>query len=192
MFTGITQPSKIEKIKKSGSKFLICVKRPSKFKTKVGDSVNINGVCSTVIKETHGKICFEYMEETLKKTNAGDWKKGDIVNIEHSLGMQDLLGGHLIGGHIECLGEVKKMEKKAKSRILHIEYPKKYYKYIVTKGSVSINGVSLTVIEDKKGKLSVSLVDHTIKTTNLGKLKKHDKVNLEFDLIAKYLEKIYG
>ncbi|MFH1536558.1 MAG: riboflavin synthase [Patescibacteria group bacterium] len=181
MFTGIVQKSSIESI----SKNQVCIKKP-KFKIKLGDSININGICSTVEKITKNYFCVSYMEETLKLTTAKNWKIKDDINIEKSLTLNDLVGGHLVSGHIDCTGIIKNITKNQNSLILKIDYPKIYKKYIIKKGSISINGVSLTIIDD----LSVSLVEHTIKNTNLKNLKKGSRVNLEFDLIAKYLAKL--
>lgn len=192
MFTGLTQPTQITKILKSKSNFLVCVKKPKKLKIKIGDSINLNGICSTIIKFSKTDICFEYIDETLKKTTAPKWKKGENINLETSLKASNLLGGHLVSGHIECVGIINKIIKNPRGKKLYLKYPPKYNKYIISKGSIAINGVSLTVIDDKKGEFSVSLIAHTIKNTNLGSLKKNDKVNLEFDIFAKYLEKLHA
>lgn len=192
MFTGLVQKSKIFSIQKNPDKFLVCIKKPAKFKTKLGDSISINGICSTVIKQTKTSFCVEYMEETLKKANVSFWKKNNAVNVEPSLKLQDLLGGHFVSGHIDCIGNITNIQRKPKSKLLEVKFPQKFNKYIIEKGSIALDGVSLTVFNVKPNNFKVSLIDHTLKSTNLNNLIKGDQVNLEFDLIAKYLEKING
>lgn len=156
-----------------------------------GDSIDVNGICSTVVRSGR-ELCFEYMEETLERTTADSWKIGDIANIEPSLALDGLVQGHLVQGHVDAVGRVSRIEKRPKSAVAWIAYDGKFGKYVASKGSVCVNGVSLTVVADEPGEFSFSLVRHTIENSNLGKLKKGDKVNLEFDIIAKYLEKLHG
>lgn len=185
MFSGISQYlSSIKKIKKAKNLLIIDITKPKKLKIKKGDSISIDGVCSTIIKISKVFFQVEYMPETIKITKP--LKINDPVNLETSLKLNDLLGGHLISGHVDCTGIVKNINKKT----FTFSFPKKFKKYLINKGSIAINGISLTTNYLLPTNFQVSLIPYTIKHTNLSALKKGSKVNLEFDQIAKYVEKI--
>lgn len=185
MFSGISQNlSCIEKIKREKDLLIFHIKKPVALKIKKGDSINIDGVCSTVSKIGRDFFQVEYMSETVNITKP--IKAGDFVNLESSLKINDLLGGHMVSGHIDCTGIVKNVKKEK----LVISFPKKFSKYIINKGSVTVNGISLTAHHLLRTTFQVSLIPYTLKHTNLSKLKKGSKVNLEFDQFAKYVEKI--
>ncbi|MBU0671148.1 riboflavin synthase, partial [Patescibacteria group bacterium] len=171
MFTGLVQPTKILSIEKHPEKYLVCLAKPRNFKIKIGDSINIDGICSTVIKQTNKYFCVEYMEETLKKTTSSTWGKNNLVNIEPSLKANDLLGGHFVSGHIDCTGKIIRFKKKEKSTLMEVKFPKEFNKFLIEKGSIALNGISLTVFDVKNNKFQVSLINHTLKSTNLDKLK---------------------
>ncbi len=190
MFSGITEiKMPIKKIANQKGNLLAEIKKPLKWKLKVGESVLVDGICSTIIK-TGANFKVEYMPETLSKTNIGERKIGDNVNLERSLKLNDLLSGHLVTGHIDLTGRVKKIKNSGNSKVIEFSVDKKFAKYLVNKGSVAVNGVSLTVVKAGNNSFSVSLIPHTLKITNLGGLKIGDTVNLEFDVIAKYLERL--
>ena len=185
MFSGISKYlSSVEKIKKQKDLLIFSIKKPAGLKIKKGDSISIDGVCSTVSKIGRDFFQIEYMPETVKITKP--IKVGDFVNLESSLKINDLLGGHLVSGHVDCTGTVKNINKEK----LIISFPKNFFKYIINKGSITVNGISLTSYNLHLNAFEVSLIPYTLKNTNLSKLKKGSKVNLEFDQIAKYVEKI--
>lgn len=144
-----------------------------------GDSVAVNGVCLTVNNEG----AFDLMEETLKCSNLGELQVGDKVNLEEALEFGGKLDGHLVAGHVDFVGEV--LEEG-----LRVSFPDEYAKFLAIKGSITINGVSLTVSGLSESWFEVSLVDFTLKNTNLGDLKEGDKVNIEVDLIARYIQRM--
>jgi riboflavin synthase len=189
MFTGIIKSqSGISRTSEEGKSRAVWVSTPSGWKLKEGDSVSVDGICSTVKRVRGNSFEVEYMPETLKKTTAALFKKGAVVNLELPLRANDRLDGHLVQGHVDTTGEVKEAKKAGKSVILKVGFPKEYGKFISQKGSVAVNGVSLTVVETGAGWFTVSLVSYTLKHTNLGKLKKGDKVNVEVDVLARYME----
>lgn len=187
MFSGIIQSLEpIIALKKNQGNLVVRIKKPNFFNLKIGDSVSVNGVCSTVIKQNKKSFAVEYMPETLKKTNFINLAVNQKVNLEPSLKMQDYISGHLVTGHVDCVGVVDAVETRHASS-LQIKYPKQYRKFLIEKGSMAINGIALTVFDIQHAFFSVALIPHTFKNTNLQNLRKGDKVNLEFDLIGKYL-----
>lgn len=189
MFSGLIQyQGEIAQKKKSS----INVQVPS-MKTKLGDSIAVNGICLTVTKQKKvGRkldLEFDVSEETLIKTTLGGWKIGQIVNIEPSLKLSDLMGGHMVQGHVDGVGKLVKVVDQTSSREIWFKGPKEILKYIVPKGSITVNGVSLTAVKVTKKGFSVALIPVTWKHTDLGQLKPGDSVNLEADIIAKYVER---
>jgi riboflavin synthase len=132
----------------------------------------------------------EYMPETLVKTTVGSYKKGVVVNLERSLKMSDLLDGHIVQGHVDCVGKIVNVKAAGESKVMKISVPVKFKKFIAPKGSVAIDGISLTVVDTGKDWLAVSLVSYTLENTNLRILKIGDKVNIETDVLAKYVYNI--
>ncbi len=191
MFTGIIKKlSTVEKVfRKKGSLF-VAIKIPKDWKVWVGESISINGVCSTVNKLGKETFTVEYMPETIKKTTAGKFKKGTLVNLEKSLKLSDLVDGHLVQGHVDCRGEVRSVNYESGSKILKIRVPQKFMKFIAEKGSIAIDGISLTVVDTGKNWFTVSLVSYTLDNTNLGSIKVGEEVNIETDVLAKYLNKL--
>lgn len=187
MFTGIiTETGKTLKIKKGKKAWTFTIQTKSILKDKkIGDSIAINGACVTITGIKGKNFNFDAIPETLKLTNLRDLKKGSKVNLEPSLKLNQSLDGHFVQGHIDETGTVMSFKKEK----LTIKFPQKLAKYLAFKGSVAINGVSLTISDLKKDTFSVELIPHTLKMTNLGELKKGDKVNLEIDMIARYLER---
>ncbi|GFN40980.1 MAG: riboflavin synthase [Marine Group I thaumarchaeote] len=156
---------------------------------KMGQSVALNGVCLTVTKLSKHLGRFEMIDETTKKTDLGNLKIGSIVNIERSLKAGDRLEGHFVLGHVDGVGIIKKILKKPKEVQVWFEVPKKLAKYIVKKGSIAIDGISLTVVDVKKNLVAVSFIPHTIQVTNFKTKKVGDKVNIETDILGKYILK---
>lgn len=190
MFTGIVQELGIVKnIKKSKNFTVFTIETKNILKGKKGgQSIAVNGACMTIKKITGKFFEFDAMTETLNKTNFGSFKKGSLVNLEPALKLSQEIDGHIVQGHTDTTAEVENLKQKNKRTVLKIQTPKSLKKYITLKGSICINGVSLTISNLDKESFSVDLIPLTMKKTNLGILKKGDKVNLEADIIAKYLE----
>lgn len=189
MFTGIIKKtSKVKNIRLSGGGLVVEVQNNLR-KIKLGESISVNGVCSTV-KNAGKNISFEYMPETLKLSNIGSLKKGDMVNIEQSMRMTDRLDGHIVLGHIDGKGEVLNITTEGNSEVFEIKIPAKdFMKLLVYKGSVAVEGISLTVAKVLRSSFVVKIIPYTFKHTNLKDKKKGDFVNLEFDILAKYANK---
>ena len=155
---------------------------------KIGSSIAVNGCCLTVVECSPAKTFkVQVTEETLKKTNFLNLKSGLKVNLESSLKLGETIDGHLVSGHIDTVGEVSDICSSGENKILKISYSSEYGKYIAPKGSISVNGVSLTIIESKNDKFDFTLIPFTRDNTNLGLLKAGDLVNLEIDLISRYV-----
>ena len=194
MFTGIVEGigkvSKISKITKNRSAIEMTIDLGKQVKgLKIGQSVALNGVCLTATKISKSKCIFEMIEETTKKTDLGNLKVGGVVNIERSLKAGDRLEGHFVLGHVDGVAIIKKILKKPKEVQVYFEVPKNLAKYIVKKGSITIDGISLTVVDIKKTLAYVSLIPHTIEITNFHTKKVGDKVNIETDILGKYILK---
>jgi len=152
----------------------------------IGDSVAINGVCLTATHISKNHAEFEMIDETLKKTNLGMIKSGDKVNIERSLKVGERMEGHFVLGHIDGTGKIIKIEKLSKEIKFWIELPKDLARFVVKKGSITVDGISLTLVDVLKNKISICIIPHTMKITNLGSKKIGDKVNIETDILGKY------
>jgi riboflavin synthase len=156
----------------------------------LGESIAINGVCLTVIESKSGWATFQLAPETLRKSNLGNLFPGDQVNLERALRMGDRLGGHWVQGHVDDVGQLLQREPDGDWEKFVFEMPTELARYLVAKGSITINGVSLTVVDADEDSFSVALIPHTLAITNLGLLKAGDMVNLEVDILAKYVEKM--
>jgi riboflavin synthase len=191
MFTGIIRNTGTVKIleDKKGLK-VIGFQSALSSRLKKGGSIAVDGCCLTVTSCTKNSFKAEVMAETLKKTVIGKYKKGSAVNLEMPLKLGESLDGHLVQGHVDFSGTVKSVKKNGESREIEITFPKDLSKYFALKGSVTVNGVSLTVSMLNAESFEVSLIPQTIKSTNLGMLKKGDFVNIEVDLIGRYLESL--
>jgi len=181
MFTGIVQAvGRIEKLKPlqiSSGRLLLADVR-------IGDSVCVQGCCLTVVKKAKSRLWFDVSKETLRVTAGLD--RPGRVNLEKSLGLGDKLGGHLVTGHVDGVARLIGVKKS----VYTFEAPKKLARYVARKGSICIDGVSLTVNRVKGRTFEVNLIPHTLKVTTLGRLAKGDPVNLEVDLIARYVERL--
>ena len=156
---------------------------------KIGQSVAINGVCLSATKISNNNCVFEMIDETTKKTDLGNVKAGSTVNIERSLKVGDRLEGHFVLGHIDGVATITKIEKKPKEVKIWFKIPKKLTKYVVKKGSIALDGISLTLVDVKKDIASVCLIPHTINVTNFKSKKIGDKLNIETDVLGKYILK---
>ncbi len=191
MFTGIIQSigiiKKIESLKKD-ARITVALK-PNKMKANnLGDSISINGICLTIQKKHKNQIIFHVSAETLNRTIP--FTEESRVNIERALLYNGKVGGHFVTGHIDGIGKIASIKINSQCWILDIKPPKKLLKFIAEKGSIAINGVSLTVNSIKENKFKVNIIPFTLKETNLGNLTQGNEVNIEIDLIARYLENI--
>jgi riboflavin synthase len=185
MFTGIVE--EVGKVVSTQAGRLVIAARETLKDVKPGGSVAVNGVCLTVTDFTATSFAFDVMAETLKRTNLGRLKSGDKVNLERPLGLGGEVGGHLVQGHIDDTGKVVAIAPEGES-IARFEAPPGVMRYVVPRGFIAVDGISLTVTEIQSNSFQVSLVDFTLKHTNLDGRKAGDRVNLEVDIIAKYVE----
>lgn len=193
MFTGIIQSiGKVIDKKELSGDFRFTVKTFFKAheKIKLGDSIAMDGVCLTVTEKHLDEVVLDVSIETVNKTTVGQWQIGSQLNLEPAMTLQDQLGGHIVSGHVDAIGRCLSREPSARSEIFEFEIPHELIKFVVTKGSITINGVSLTVNTIDSNRLTVNLVPHTMEHTNLGLLKPNQTVNIEVDTIARYVEKM--
>jgi riboflavin synthase len=156
----------------------------------LGESISVNGVCLTVISQTAQEFAFQAGPETLNKTNLGLLKVGDPVNLERALRVGDALGGHFVTGHIDTVGKIREQIPSGEWQTYWFDIPEEFDSLIVQKGSIAIDGVSLTVVDAEPSRISVMLIPHTLANTTLGSKHVGDVVNLEFDLLAKHVQKL--
>jgi len=190
MFNGIIKKTgSINKIIKNKNSYSIEVKSNMKFnKNEIGSSISCSGACLTLEKFHNNIMKFYLSKETLNRTNFKSIKKGDNVNLEKSLKYGDRISGHYVQGHVDTTLEIYKIKKIGKSWVIAINFPKKYKRYLIPKASVAINGVSLTISKILNNRLEISIIPKTLSLTNLIFLKKKDLVNVEFDILSKYIK----
>lgn len=153
----------------------------------IDQSISINGVCHTVTAHNTATFTVQSVEETLRKTAIGKLAEGDTVNLERSIKPSQLLDGHLVQGHVDATGTVKNIEKEGTDRLFTIEYPDEYKDLIVGRGSIAIDGISLTVASESDNQFTVAVIPYTYEHTNLYDKEEGDTVNLEFDILGKYV-----
>jgi riboflavin synthase len=158
----------------------------------LGESIAVNGVCLTVAGGGDRAFVANISEETARRTSLGDLSSGQPVNLERAMSSGGRFGGHIVQGHVDGVGKVKQVEELAGSVEMSFDLPAELERYLVVKGSVTVEGVSLTVANLGKGEFSVSLIPHTLASTTLGSRKPGDRVNLEVDVLAKYVERLLG
>src|SRR4051812_25805969 len=156
----------------------------------LGESVAVNGACLTVVSFDETDFAFEVGFETLAKTNLGQLRPGDRVNLERALRVGDRLGGHFVSGHVDCTGRVLERVPTGEYELIWFGFPAEFGELMVPKGSVAVDGISLTLVDVRADRFSVMLIPHTLAHTTLGGRKPGDAVNLEFDLLAKHLRKL--
>jgi riboflavin synthase len=188
MFTGIVE--EIGTVREIGRDLLGVEAHEVLEGTKVGNSIAVNGVCLTVVSLESGRLTANVMPETLRRTNLGGLRYGDKVNLERALIPGGRLGGHFVQGHVEDTGMIMSMTSEQTARIMRISAPRGLMSYIVAKGFVAIDGVSLTVTDLDDSSFFVSLVAHTVGHTTLENKRPGDVVNLETDILAKYVENL--
>lgn len=154
---------------------------------KIDQSISINGVCHTVTACDEESFSVQSVDETLRKTSIGDLKEGMPVNLERSLRPDQLLDGHLVQGHVDGTGTITEIQKEGTDYLFTIEYPEEFTQLIVGRGSICIDGISLTVAREEDNRFTVAIIPYTYEHTNLNALGKGDRINLEFDIIGKYV-----
>jgi riboflavin synthase len=156
----------------------------------VGDSVNVNGTCLTATRILKGIAYFEAVKETMKRTSLGMLKVGDLVNLERSLKINDRIEGHIVLGHIDGVGKIEDIVKIPSETKIWINVRKDIAKFLVPKGSVALDGISFTIVDMLKSKFSIALVPHTLAVTTFKNKRKGDKVNIEIDILSKYVARL--
>ncbi|HOQ49016.1 MAG TPA: riboflavin synthase [Candidatus Kapabacteria bacterium] len=194
MFTGLVEEiGKVKKIQPTGGGLRFTVEASKIFDDlRIDDSVAINGVCQTVTEINGNSFAFVAVEETLSKTTLSELKAGSAVNLERALRPIDRMGGHIVQGHVDCIGKVTRIERLSTAVLVWVQFPREFEKYVVRTGSICIDGVSLTTARVQENNCMVSIIPHTWEKTILKHYSTGTKVNLEFDIIGKYVEKILG
>lgn len=191
MFTGIIKEmGRVGRIEKKGGIVSIMVSSREVVRgLNIGDSVAVNGVCLTAVKIAQSAVTFDVMEETVRRSTLAHLKEGDNINLEGSMRADGVFGGHFVQGHIDCVGTIRDINKKGDNFSIDISVPDGFSGLYVDKGSVAIDGVSLTIGECKDNGFNVYLIPHTLGASTLGSRRAGDKINVEFDIIGKYIAK---
>lgn len=194
MFTGLIEAAgTVQSLQSRGSDgALLVIGMPFARELSMGESVAVNGCCLTVTDREDGTASFDLLEETLSRTNLGGLAPGSRVNLERALRADGRFGGHFVQGHVDTATEVIATESGGGDLSLTISLPQEGRPYLIEKGSIAVNGVSLTVASLKEDRFGLWIIPHTLQETNLGDLKPGDRVNLEYDLLAKYAERQLG
>jgi riboflavin synthase len=191
MFTGIIEEvGKLKSIKREGETITLEVNAPFISRDiALGSSIAVSGVCLTVVGVKGDIFVAEMMEETAKKTKLSFLRPGELLNLERSLKLSSRLDGHIVQGHVEGVGIISRVVGDKRTKVMWIKTEEEVFRYIVPKGSVAVDGVSLTVIEIERGALSVGLIPATLESTTLGKSREGDQVNIETDILGRYIER---
>ncbi|MBO8164586.1 MAG: riboflavin synthase [Brevibacillus sp.] len=192
MFTGIVEELGRVALVEGGSRSskLVIEARSVLEGVRLGDSIAVNGVCLTVTSYSESCFTADVMPETLKHTNLGQLRRGALVNLERAMALGDRFGGHLVSGHVDGTGVVAAREPYANAVLFRIKAAAELRRYMVPRGSVAVDGISLTITEVTDEGFSISIIPHTLAHTNLGEKQPGDTVNLECDMIAKYVERL--
>jgi riboflavin synthase len=192
LFTGIIEDlGKIHSVKRSAKGAVISIRTALPLaRIKIGDSIAVSGACLTVTRKDRGALAMDVSEETLRRTILGSLKPGDHVNLERCLTLDKLLGGHLVSGHVDGIGRVVSIESEGDSRLYTFEIGANEVRYLVEKGSVAIDGISLTVFAIRGRRFKVALIPHTLKMTTLGDKGPGAAINVESDMLVKYVERV--
>ena len=194
MFTGIIEEmGMVKALRRSGNSARISIGAATVLEgTVVGDSICVNGVCLTVVELGAGGFAADVAVETLRVTNLGELKAGAKVNLERALQLSTRIGGHLVSGHVDAVGRVRGKREEGNGWRLLFDAPETVLRYVIKKGSIAIDGISLTVADVDPSGFSVAMIPHTSKLTTLGFKSAGDTVNLESDIIGKYVERLLG
>lgn len=189
MFTGIIEGiGEIIRVRKTGSGLELTIRLP--FKVKEGDSISVDGVCLTVKKFSQGIGAFDAVYETINRTTLAEARKGRKVNLERAIPVDGRFDGHIVLGHVDGTGKIRGLSKGEKGVIFTIDYPDELKPYIAEKGSIAIDGISLTIAEVHRNTLSIALIPYTVENTSLKYKRTGDRVNIEVDVVARYIKRI--
>lgn len=192
MFTGIIESlGIIEEIEKENDNLNITLFSKITSELKIDQSVAHNGICLTVVKINNDFYTVTAIKETIDKTSIGNWKKGDLINLERAMKLGDRLDGHIVQGHVDQVGICKEVKETNGSWLFTFQYDKSLNNITIEKGSITINGVSLTVVNSKSDEFSVAIIPYTFENTNFKSITKDTVINLEFDVIGKYVAKLH-
>lgn len=192
MFTGIIETlGTIQSLQKEGENIHVSVQSKITNELKIDQSVAHNGVCLTVVSIDNDSYTVTAIKETIDKTNLGDWQVGDVVNLERAMKLGDRLDGHIVQGHVDQIAICKNIEEANGSWYFTFEYDKNLSNITIEKGSITVNGTSLTVVNSKINEFSVAIIPYTYEHTNFHSFKIGTKVNLEFDVIGKYVKRLH-
>lgn len=195
MFTGIVESvGEVLSLKEDKDSWVLRISLPFSGSDGLGqgESLSVNGCCLTLREDADEEASFDLLEETMERTNLGEIEVGSSVNLERSLAANARLGGHFVSGHVDACGLIEIFEERGKNLYLQVGIPADYSRYLVDKGCIALDGCSLTVCDVNESSFAVWLIPHTIARTNLVDRQVGQKVNLEFDLLAKYVEKLSG
>lgn len=193
MFTGLVETKGlIDSFKKNEDGMILRLNHNNSFEVSINDSVSCNGVCLTVVRTDKNSFEVQLVNETLDRTTAEFWKEKDELNLERALLPSTRMGGHFVQGHVDCVTKILKIKHFDKSSTWTFKMNDDIEKYIVEKGSIALNGVSLTVASKDKNSFDVALIPHTIELTTFGNLTIGDSVNVEVDILGKYIENFLG
>lgn len=191
MFTGIIETlGTIQELKKEKDNIHITIAAAITTELKIDQSVSHNGICLTVVAIKDNSYTVTAIDETIKKTNLGEWQEGDLVNLERAMKLGDRLDGHIVQGHVDQTGTCIAIQETNGSWLYTFEYDAKLNNITIEKGSITVNGVSLTVVNSEKNKFSVAIIPYTHEHTNFKNFEVGSKINLEFDVIGKYVSRL--
>jgi riboflavin synthase len=191
MFTGIVECcGEVTAVEPVSTGARLSIDLPFAEELGVGESVAVNGCCLTVTAIENSTAIFDILAETQRVTNLGDLEQGGSVNLERALRADDRLSGHFVQGHVDCTSEILELEPVGQDHRLKISLPDKFSRYLIHKGSICVDGMSLTAAEVSDDSFTIWLIPHTMEVTNLKKRQAGERVNLEFDMLAKYMEKL--
>lgn len=191
MFTGIIeQLGRVENIEVQGTNVLFRISSPISKELKIDQSIAHDGVCLTVVKQSNSSHEVVAIQETLQRTTLNQWKVGDKINLERCMQANGRFDGHVVQGHVDGTGKCLSVEDLDGSFKFWFEYDKEKTGLIIEKGSITINGTSLTVVDEEPGKFSVCIIPYTYENTNFNQIQQGTRVNLEFDVIGKYVKKL--
>lgn len=194
MFTGIIETvGTVENIERADEHARLTINATELFTdVKIGDSIAINGTCLTAVQISDKGVSFDAVYETMRKTALGHLAVGDPVNLERSMAADGRFGGHIVQGHVDATGSIASIRQVDNSYMVYVDVPRDMMRYIVRKGSIAVDGISLTVVDAEDRTFSVSIIPHTWEATNLSSKRAGDPVNIETDIIGKYVEKLVG
>lgn len=191
MFSGIVETtSPVLKLRSTRGQLDVWFEKPRRWRLNEGESICVEGVCSTVQKLNPRAFQVIYMPESLRRSTLGTLTPGTRVNLERSLALGSLVGGHLVQGHVDTVAGIRKVTSGGDARVIEFDLPAPFARYIAPKGSIAIDGISLTVVRVRSRSFTVSVLAYTLSRTTLSAKLEGDRVNLEFDLIAKYVERL--